>query len=120
LKIRNATGEAGISETERVASWSGWTYAAKGHSVHSVRFADCIAGLYVEDMRRTELVMTSDHYSCLDLDRLRAIRTSGEVWVVTPLSTLGTAHGLLRGHVDRLVPWWTSDDGIKFGMPQIP
>jgi hypothetical protein len=120
LDSNEASAQAERSEIQRVVSWSEWTYAAKGHSVHTVEFAECITALYVEDIRRTELVLTSEHYGCLDHERLKAIRAAGEVWVVTPLSTVGRAHSLLRGHVDRLVPYWTGDDQIKFGMPQIP
>ncbi len=108
------------SEIERVLNWSGWTYTAKGHQVQAVQFAKCITALYVEDMRRTELVVTNEHFGCLDHERLRDMRTAGEVWVLTPLASLGRAHAALRGLADRLVPWWMGNDEIKFGMPEIP
>ena len=43
-----------------------------------------------------------------------------DVSVIVPASRMGEAHRALRGAPITLQPWWSDDDGVRFGGPEVP
>jgi len=43
-----------------------------------------------------------------------------QVAVIIPASRMGEAHRALRGSPVTLQPWWSDDDGVRFGGPEVP
>lgn len=105
---------------ESVLQLAGWTYRAKGMSVVPANFANAIPAVLVRTLNRVEVAIDGDFEGALLALKRGRGDSVGEVWVLTPLHSMGEAHSCLRGHVDRLVPWWIENSMIKFGSPRIP
>jgi hypothetical protein len=77
--------------------------------------------LLLPGLRRVEEIETEQTLDNLDERRIAQLRRLGlELWILVPLSRIADAHERLRGLVDRLQPWWISDERIAFGQPRIP
>ena len=69
---------------------------------------------------RIEEVLSDASVSDQQKARLQELRKDSEVWVLVPLACIGAAHGLLRGVVDRVQPWWYDGKRVQFGTARIP
>ena len=43
-----------------------------------------------------------------------------QVMVIVPAARMGEAHRALRGSPVTLQPWWSDDEGVRFGGPEVP
>ena len=43
-----------------------------------------------------------------------------QVSVIVPTSRMGEAHRALRGSPVTLQPWWSDDEGVRFGGAEVP
>lgn len=105
---------------ESVLQLAGWTYQAKGMSVMSAKLANAMPALLVRTLNRVEVAIDGDFEGAVAALKQGTGDAVGEVWVLSPLQSMGEAHAFFRGHVDRLVPWWIENSVIKFGSPRIP
>jgi hypothetical protein len=69
---------------------------------------------------RIEEVLSDASLSDHERTRLQDLRKDSEVWVLVPLEYIGAAHGVLRGVVDRVQPWWYDGRAVQFGTARIP
>src|SRR5882672_3010253 len=103
-----------------VVALAQWTYEAKGLTVTPANVSNAIPAVLVRSLNRVEAVISADFEEALSALKKRRGDAVGEIWVLTPLDAMGLAHASLRGHVDRLVPWWIEGAVIKFGSPRVP
>ncbi len=69
---------------------------------------------------RIEEVLSEVRVSDEEKDRMQRLRKDCEVWVLVPLEYIGEAHGVLRGFVDRVQPWWYDGKVVQFGTARVP
>jgi len=50
----------------------------------------------------------------------RAHAADWDVSVIVPAARMGEAHRALRGAPITLQPWWSDDEGVRFGGPEVP
>jgi hypothetical protein len=105
---------------ESVLQLASWTYQAKGMSVMPAQLSNALPAVLVRTLNRVEVAIDRDFEGALLALKRGRGNAVGEVWVLSPLHSMGEAHSCLRGHVDRLVPWWIENSVIKFGSPRIP
>ena len=105
---------------DAVVMASARTYEAKGISVHTPPYgSESAADLSLPALARVEEIETEDTLDKIHIDRLLEFRLRGlDVWVLVPLSRLGSAHDTLRGIVSRLQPWWLEGEIVRFGRPE--
>jgi hypothetical protein len=103
-----------------VVALARWTYEAKGLTVAPANVSNTIPALLVRSLNRVEAVISADFDEAVVVLEKRRGDAVGEIWVLAPLDAMGLAHASLRGHVDRLVPWWIEGAVIKFGSPRVP
>jgi hypothetical protein len=116
-----------VSLHDLVVEASALAYELQGYEVlrrhqpHPRRFGREPFDLLVPAIPRVEEVETAATLAAVDRRRLARCREAGlQVRLLVPLREIAAAHSLVRGCADHLVPFWLTEDAVRFGPPRLP